>query len=524
MTLFILLCTVAEAVSAPLPGEVPGAEGALPVRMWLIHDYELDYINRVIDLAPQEGINCIQLSHDIVHDIEDLLNDEKRQRDFPGIVAHAHDQGVKVFMWTHELNAVPDRFRADGKVDLGRGELWEWLRGKYEKVFGELLPEVDGLVLTFHETEVSIYDDGKVISDERHPARVARLIDEVYSVCRKYGKDLYVRTFVYRPDELDWVIEGIGATDRGVRVMSKCVPHDWEPFYPHNPAIGRFPDRTHIVELDLCGEYYGQAVIPYCMPDYVKYRLDYARSRGIQGAVARIDRYRNHALDTPNWVNVLAYDRLLQDPNVPVGALWREFCADAYGAQAAPIAGRALSRTRDIIEKMYLTKRFYFLNSHSAVPSVGYADSHITSHSPAKWDSAYATPEAQLLRPTEAVYRQVMAEKREAVELVLRSLGDVQAGKALFGAGDYADLRGRFEKMLRCAVLWEDLADAYFRWRLFDQRPEDQERIRLEFAIQGLEAEAAWLEKAVGRDVSWESAAKSKEFAEELRKRMQGKM
>jgi hypothetical protein len=520
---FLIQCAFGGAVLAsPALGEGPD-ERVLPVRMWLIHHYDLPYINRVIDLAPAEGINYIQLSHDIVHDIEDFLNDPQRQKDFPGIVDRAHKNGVKVVMWTHELNAVPGRFETEGKVDLRKPELWEWLRGKYERVFGELLPEVDGLILTFHETDVSVYHDNKVISDEAHPTRVTRLINEIYSVCKEYDKELYVRTFVYRPDELDWVIEGIGGTDSGVRVMSKCVPHDWQPRYPHNPAIGKFPDRTHIVEMDLCGEYYGQAIVPYCFPDYVKYRLDHARSKGLQGAVARIDRHANHTLDTPNWVNVLAYDRLLQDPTVTVEQIWDEFCTGEYGKSAAEVAQKALARTKDIIENMYLIREFYFLNSHSRVPSVRYTDGHITSHSVAKWDPAYKQTEEHLLHPNEAVYREIMREKEEAIELTRRSLEVLRAGKFAFEPEKYAELRERFEKLMRCARLWKELTDAYFRWRMFDQNPGEKERVRLELALSGLEAEAAWLEKAVGSDVAWESANKAREFGKELRKRMKEK-
>jgi hypothetical protein len=511
-------------LTASVAASADNTRDPLPVRMWLIHHYDLPYINRVIDLAPTEGINYIQISHGIVHDVEDFLNDPRRHKDFPGIIKRAHDKGVKVVMWTHELNAVPDEYRTDGKVDLRRPELWEWMRGKYEKVFGELLPGLDGLVLTFHETDVSVYHDNKVISDEPHPERVTRLINEVYRVCEKYGKELYVRTFVYRPDELDWVINGIGSTDPGVRVMSKCVPHDWQPRYPHNPAIGRFPNRTHIVEMDLCGEYYGQAVVPYCFPDYVKYRLDYAREKGLQGGVARIDRNDNHALGTPNWVNVLAYDRLLQDPTVTVDQIWEEFCVAEYGKSAADVARKALVPTKDIIEKMYLTKDFYFLNRHSRVPSVGYTDGHITSHSVAKWDPDYKKVEDRLLHPNEAVYREIIREKEEAIELTERSLELLRRGSSAFEPEDYAELLERMKKLMRCTRLWRDLAEAYFRWRIFDQEPTEENVARLDGALRRLEAQSAWLGKAVGHDVNWESAAKSKSFADELRKRMRKKM
>jgi hypothetical protein len=276
--------------------------------------------------------------------------------------------------------------------------------------------------------------------------------------------------------------------------------------------------------MDLCGEYYGQAVVPYCFPDYVKYRLDYARAKGLQGAVARIDRNDNHALDTPNWVNVMAYDRLLRDPSVTVDEIWEEFCVGQYGKPAAEVAQKALAPTKDIIEKMYLIKDFYFLNSHSRVPSVGYADGHITSHSVAKWDPAYAKVQEQLLHPNEAVYREVIREKDEAIELTERSLELLRRGSFAFEPDDYADLRERMEKLLRCARLWRDLSDAYFRWRILDQESNDENMARLDIAIRGLEAESAWLGKAVGHDVNWESAAKSKSFADELRKRMRKKM
>ena len=172
-------CLLAVLVVVPV-GDGAAAEGrALPHRSWQFHDPDWDYLQQAIPKAKAAGMNRIQLSHQIVMDAEQLWAGDGYERRLDLVrraAGLAHENGLKVDMWTHELSGLPkDRFRdaATGEPKL-TPELWQWVEEKYEHLF-TLVPELDGVVLTFAETDHKVYRDG-VVSDEPPPQRVARLI------------------------------------------------------------------------------------------------------------------------------------------------------------------------------------------------------------------------------------------------------------------------------------------------------------------------------------------------------------
>lgn len=494
----------------------PIASGEFAVRGWLVHDPDLPYVKACLDRAGEFGINHIQLSHRIIHHGHEVLVDESRRAMVEEMAAYARSKGVKNYLWTHEMHRVPDSLMQDGKVDLDNPATWEWLRDKYHQIF-DAIPSTDGLILTFHETQYSVYHDSRCTSKLSPPERVAKLITELAAVCRERGKELYVRTFVYQPDELAWVVEGIHACPPDVAVMSKCVPHDWQPLYPHNPAIGLFPERTHIVELDIAGEYYGQSIVPYCHPEYVQMRLRYARDKNLQGGVARIDRYSNHAFGTPNEVNIHAWSDFLTDPDRDAEAVWSAAVRKMYGPAHTADLVRMLKRTWPITLKTYLTLDFYFLNNHSRVASLSYAESHIRSHSIAKWNRDYAPVEAELLNPTPDTLRRALVEKVEAIELAEKNLADLARIRAGLPKAVGDTLQHHLMKSYRCAVLWRGLTEAYFTLKLYQQSGDAADRAHCLSALAYLEQHADQLEAEVGPDAEYESAALTRSFLQDVR-------
>ena len=110
-----------------------------------------------------------------------------------------------------------------------------------------------------------------------------------------------------------WAIEALRDYP-GITVISKPEPQDFQPFYPHSPAVGAFGRTPQILEMDLNGEYWGQSLIPVSQVGYLRYRFRYGVNKGIVGAVGRIDTNANAALGTPNEINLFAFSRLLSKP------------------------------------------------------------------------------------------------------------------------------------------------------------------------------------------------------------------
>lgn len=430
---------------------VSAQENLLAHRSWQFHDPDWDYLQKAIPEAKAAGMNRIQLSHRIIMDAEQLWQGKEQEVEWRlSVVRHAielaHELDLEVDMWTHELSGLPrDRFRDDeGRVVLS-DELWQWLDAKYEKLF-KLVPGLDGLVLTFAETDHKVYTD-RVISDLPKPMRIAKLIEVLAEVCARHGKTLLVRTFVYQPNEIGFLhtaLTAIAKTEaktHNIMVMTKCVPHDWTPYYPFNPLLGDVAGLPQVVEIDLGQEFTGQSQILHCEVDYIKYVLDYCRAKGVIGAVARVERFGNHVLGTPNEVNLHAFGRLLADRDVSADALWQEWTVERYGEKAAVHVIRALRRTFEVTNLTFFPLEQWITN-HSRIPDWGYAYGHITSRQNAKWIPSPRQLQLrdELLRPTCDTLLKIAREKDLARELADKSLADLARARPHLSDEDYRQL------------------------------------------------------------------------------------
>jgi len=440
--LMVLVCVVSSAAAGD-------QQRQLTYRVWQFHDEDAKYLQSAIGKAKEAGMNRIQLSHKIIMNIHELFGDEKLEL-VRRAARVAHEQGLAVDVWTHELDKVPGHLKQDKRVVLNDA-LWSWLQERYKKAF-ELVPEIDGVVLTYAETEYKVYGS-KIVSDLSRAGRISKLIDVIADVCQQYGKTLFVRTFVYEPDELQAIEEALAmiaktAGQRGnVVVMSKCVPHDWTPYYPYNPLLGRSAGLPQIVEIDLGQEFTGKSKILHCEVGYVKYVLRYARSKGVVGAVARVERRNNQrALDTPNEVNIHAFGRLLDDPTLSTEKLWYEWVTKRYGQKAAPHVIEALKPTFEITNLTFFPLE-YWITNHSLVPDWSYAYGHITSRQNAKW---IASPKQELARdellhPTRMTLMKINSEKDLALKLSELSLQELEKAKVHLSKADYVKLRHYLE-------------------------------------------------------------------------------
>ena len=432
----------------------------LPMRVWQFQDYNMDHIKRLVGMAADAGVNRIQISHQIVMNVEEPLGSPQRVKDINTICDWAHAKGIKVDMWTHELNSVPKVLLKDGKADLDNPKIWEFVRGKYDKLFA-LCPTLDGLVLTMQETAMSIYHEKSVTSAKPPEQRVAEMINSLSAVCAPRGKDLFIRTFSYEPEELRYIQGGLKLCKADVVVMTKCVPHDWQPYYPHNPAIGDVGGKPQVVEFDLGHEFTGLSTIPYINIDYLKNRLDYAVAKKATGAVIRVERLKWRAVDTPNQADIDVFTQMLLDPSADPHKLYKQWLEKRYGKEAVPYLYSAFMRTQEIVDKGLYALGFWMTN-HSMLPRYDYAEGSLRRRSTAKWDPAYKPIEQELYNPTTETITKIDAEKDAALKLVNESIRDLEKAKPFLKAKDYAHLSDTFQREKAMVIVWEAATDVIF--------------------------------------------------------------
>jgi len=448
----IPLLLVGVFATAQTAGAGPSTRSAaLEHRSWQFHDPDWTHLQQAIPNARRSGMNRIQLSHNVIMNAQQLWdgNDAAKRLDLVRkIIDLAHRNDLKVDLWTHELSGEPAGLAA---TKTPPEKIWQSVREKYDRLF-RLLPEIDGLVLTFAETQVAVYKTA--ISPDPPAQRVARLIDVMSQACAAHGKLLIVRTFVYEPAELESMRQALHAVaervgPRGnVVVMTKCVPHDWTPFYPYDPLLGDVAGLPQAVELDLGQEFTGQSSLLHCEVDYVSRVMAHARSRNVVGAVARVERLANHALLTPNEVNIHAFSRLCLDPSPDADQLWAEWAAARYGKDAAPHVVAALKNTFDITNLICFPLEQWITN-HSVLPNWSYAIGHVRQRSNSKWISSPRQERLrdELLSPSPATLIRILNEKDLAKRLVDESMGQLAEARSHLAEADYAELKLHFARL-----------------------------------------------------------------------------
>jgi len=294
-----------------------------------------------------------------------------------------------------------------------------------------------------------------VISDAPQIERIVALVDTIAAVCDKHGKELVIRTFAHSPAELDWLGNAFqqlaekSEHKHVLKAMSKCVPHDWQPFYPHNKFLGHVGGLPQIVELDLGAEFYGHAVIPNCHPEYIRYRMEYAREKNVMGAVARIGRQDHHAHGTPNEVNIWALMRLCEDANYDVETIWDEWTEKTYGKDAAPHMKAALKRTFEMCNLLYFAKGEWYVN-HTRPTGYGYAVSHLHGNRITRWEytpTQYVIEE-ELCNPGVGTVQAVMGEKLRANEIAQEAWADIEKAKEFLTEEQFAELAKRWDNLV----------------------------------------------------------------------------
>ncbi|UCE49503.1 MAG: hypothetical protein JSW47_05040 [Phycisphaerales bacterium] len=99
-------------------------ESPLKIRAWQLHEYDIEYCQKAIDLAPEYDITHIVFSHNLIWYTEEMLYDKRRGGHIDDLAERSHRRGMKTWIWTHEVHGVPDEYLQDGKVTLDNPAFW----------------------------------------------------------------------------------------------------------------------------------------------------------------------------------------------------------------------------------------------------------------------------------------------------------------------------------------------------------------------------------------------------------------
>jgi hypothetical protein len=493
---------------------------AISIRGWTILSDSVPDALAVIGAARAYDINHLQLSHELVHDLNELRQPSKRAV-VQKLVDVAHGAGIgEVVLWDHalyDLPYYPAEFRTGpgGTLDFDNPAFWTWLKADYRRLL-DLVPAADGIVLTFIETGARAerqYSSTLATPQDKLAAVVNAIADVVIG---EREKTLYARTFSYTHAEYRNIAAAVGKFARPeVRLMMKETPHDFFLTHPDDFLAGTIA-RPTIVEFDAGAEFNGQGLIANTWPEYILRRArSLLRRPHVVGYVARTDRYGGtRAIGRPSEINLLALKRFVEDGGVTAEEVYDEFISAKYGGGARPFVKAAFRTAFDIVTSTLYTLGTNTAN-HSKLDYDPYASSY-ARHVSGKWidppvvfvrhdvDREFhywkdvidriAPPWAKSPRGMPQLSSEVPwvvergwlhsedrmdgatldfinREKMHAIRLAQEALRALERGRGTLRPEVYDDLRHYFARTELTARLHRAVAVAYFGFRLYARGP-----------------------------------------------------
>jgi len=510
------------------------AQDNLKIRGWNILSDSISDDIVTINAAKSYNINHLQLSHDLVMDLQEIRDPERRKL-LNELISRAHKAGIKeVVAWDHalyNLRYYPDKFKTGpgSTIDLDNPEFREWFKNDYREMLG-LIPEIDGIVLTFIETGARAENQySRVLKTGAE--KLAAIVDAIADViCEEMGKKLYIRTFAYTHAEYQNTIGCIEhIKNQDVILMMKETPHDFFLTHPNDMYAGTI-NRPTIMEFDCGNEFNGQGVIANTWPEYIIRRwTDLIRRPNVIGYVARTDRYRNtRIVGTPNEILLYALKRYTEDQSVTAESIYNEFISAKYGKKAVRYLKPAFRLAYDIVTSSIYTLGTNVAN-HSKMDYDPYKSSY-GRHVSGKWinppvvmishdvnrEFHYWTDIIEHIAPArykdpgealrieapgvlanewvtaaekmdETYLKYIIKEKKYGVKKAGEALKLVEKAEKVMDPDDYKQVFELFNRTLLTARIYESVSTAYFGYRVYARGEEYRSRWLLKTIEEALD-------------------------------------
>lgn len=499
----------------------------IKVRGWTLLSDDVDKGIMAIDAAKEYGINHLQLSHHLIHDLKDL-KEPGRLPKIRKLIAEAQEKGIEdILVWDHalyDLNYYPDEFKnKDGLITLDNPEFWKWFKADYRSML-DSLKGINGIILTFIETGAHVEDQYSDVW-KTEAEKLANLVDSVASVViDERGFDLYIRTFIYTKQELESLLGCVNLIKHPkVKVMTKEVPHDFFLTHPVSTFIEKF-DKESLIEFDLGHEFNGQGVIASILPEITMKRWKYyATNKNVIGYVARTDRYHNtQNIGRPTEINLYALKRIAEDTSLTAETIVEEFITKKYGKELVPHLKDVFLETDDIITSVLYTLGLNAANhssfdldyssnysrhcsgkwldppiatiKHDVNKSFHYWKEVIEILSPARYKAKEEKPgkpsklytevpwviDSGWVTPTEKMNMEylgyIIKEKEFGLNKATWALNKITEAKDLFASTkDYEELLYMYERTQLTAELYLNASKAYFGYRCYLNKKNNEE-------------------------------------------------
>ena len=472
---------------------------------WQFHERDTLRIADAIRNALDYRVNLFIFSHGLFRSVEDFLASPEWQRDILYLGDLADERNIPYYLWIHEFDDIPDKFKVDqrayydpqelfgftGKrVDFDHPELFSYLEERYNRLL-DAVPNTAGFVLTFHESDNKIFRNTEVKSKLRVPERTYRICKLIYDVAKNRNKELIIRNFYYEPLEKEFIYEAWDRLPDDIIAMSKTTFHEFDPFYPPDAIHGNVGNKRQIIEIDLGVEKVWSRRGAYAQVEYIQRYVRRAQEKGLTGMVGRARLGWDKPFEDMHEINLYALSRFMEDPSLSVDEVYRDWAQARYPRDAVPHIVSALKRTQDIGHHGRWHLGLWLVKEIGAQwGDYQYYFGHLMLRSRYKWSHDLRDKELEwkLYFPDREIYNKLLAEKDEVLRQIKASMADLEKAEPYLSPEQMESLREDFAFLLDAGQCSREWTQAYFAQRLYVQEPTAEHRKMAEEALAKLEA------------------------------------
>ncbi len=448
---------------------------------------------QLIRRGAELGFNdvCFQTEGGLMRKLQDLRD----RADRSGYFELMDELDMTCSVWAHEL---ADYDEAWGECRPDNDRLWEGIEERYDYILGELLPEIDNLVLTVVETEIPATD----------PEFLAPLTAAIHAACRRHDARLILRSFVHHPYQFEQVKDALGAISDDIVVMTKAIPQDWHMRSIDDPLIGEVGEKPQYVEVDIAGEYFRMDHVANCFTEILAGRFERWCEAGCEGVSVRVDRAwepwkepQTTVLDQAQEANLWTLGYLASGRSDSLQEIWQDYTTTQFGEAAAGTMQEALRPTGEVVaealyvesepfgEQKYDYAHPFALMNHDRT-AVAYPDDEDQvcrnpfhqAWSVFRWDESYRPRYQMIRRGDPEVIDRKEDTYAEAEESARRSLSLIDEVDEDLPDGAYRYFRFRLEENLWHLRFMCEMQLAWLKLScvLYEQAPERDSRLREE--------------------------------------------
>jgi hypothetical protein len=414
-------------------------------------------------------------------------------------------------------------------------KFWKFVTDKTEELY-DVIPEIDCFEIYFWETPllqgIEFQDmeyTGWFYPYYSHADYLKYLLDAYSEAAHNRKKDFMLLAFSHFPYQEQALINALRNRNKNYPFLLDhlCTTGDWGSFSPVINILQTITDMPAQIQFDGTGEYWGQALIPFCYPEEIQARLQHALwlNPNIRTLHMRVNWEYGVLFGKPNEINFYALKRLAEDPFTPIEQIWKDWATERFGEKPADKVISALKRSDDIGRKIFYIEGMWVFN-HSAFADLPYIESHVVNYAKctAEWkpeDFMGNYKMNELLNyPREYLIQEVTADRDEALRLNALSLQDIEDARKTLQPEDYRMLKEQLTRQRDLARASKLHLEAFFRYRIEKlNAPEKgaENRQKLKACLLQIEKMSVEIDRVYKDDFPLLTASLLQDYVEQIR-------